>query len=1330
MADYFTPDTSIEASVPDYFTPVTEEETPVAPMTALGAAHELVVKPAVGAIETVASGLSNVVGKAAAGIVSIGTEVQKKISPDLKPTVTPEEVEQGLTYKPQTEAGKQVSELASVPFEWWDTEGQRITQLNQEGLEFLLVEQGLDRDISRHVAGIVGAGPGSVIRAIPYLLGFKGKGISPEAIPKRVGEKGVVPEEFVTPEEPQPSGWKEKPPIETKESWQKIEEDAFKEQQFIEENYDPTLRVKQVGERQYAFEKDVVTNDTVVGKYEGLVDEIKGELTVRTQNIEEGYTGQGLGTRTLKEIVDTGLARGYTIKSDAVLSEPAAMTWEKLSDTGEYIVERNPEAKLEETPAGPRLRSEEVGVPVFKIYESKLADKPATPVSYIQVQEMTKALRTKSEVEQALTKDLPYNPSRLVVDERPFSEFSKDLYKTSSELTKKVKIGKEGPKEPGTVLLKHKATYPDLPDRYGAISIKEGGKDVGSLIPFRGKYIPGKFVATYTRNPVVKWVTSQVGRERIWVAGEFDRLYYGSEIQMVRGIPRSVPTREGWRTRFEELSLEEQVKVIEARNFFDSPDNLLPTPEQLKRFGLSDKAADMYYHDTNIISQPTKTHNRTAADINKVGFQEKEFPMYDTYNPHIWEGDFYMYVKNKNGDTVRTYRSNNPLELSKREREFKEEFGEKYSYVRGARRDRTNDMAVEAINDLTAKLKEQFPEDAAALDAFMASRVKPSGMGVHGLSRKGAEGYLGDFSTTKDPKKLVNDFIKSRETFLWGMTRSTSNLRLRYSMNQLKSDPVLKRLYKNSIDYSSNYVDNYMGRKPITDELISAFTAKMVGQSGVKRGVELSQTAMTYPVLLLGSVPNIMIQPFQIPYGQIKAHALRNTLGLDATQVHTAWARGMMDMIKKDADALDVAKTAGKMNAINPGFIEHMYEIEALQGKPIAHSQLWKDIASGKLLYSVPDQYSRLAQIHGFYRVLREAGKSHEIAKMDAIELGQRYSVEYNPAERPAAFRGTVGNVVGKFSTWSSNQYGQMLEYVDAARMGDVQPLAAYLAYSALIGGLYGFWGVQEGDALVAKVNEKFQTDYSLPSMVIAEHAPDWLAYGPMQSTLDYTTGTAVMPSFNRRFTNFAAVDFYKEVISSTSNLVSKYMGVGSPPTKLDTERALLSVAPRSIHPVIKHAVATGEITLLAPGESVVITDPKTGKGIFRQDRQTQITNYLGGRTKEEMKLQMVNRWVQSVEANRKLTVQDWAKYVAINQSMGLPIDMTKFAESIAAEHEILPQEFFKAVQTQAENFNTDLKQRLFDIKTTKGKRAGKRFFEDRSVEENTDIPDYFIEDK
>lgn len=1206
------------------------------------------------------------------------------------------------TYKPRTTSGKEIESIISGGI-------QQLDKLTDEHL----VEPNLEKgNVNTAVMGAVSAKALELLAPVRLLGGgkapkpapefkasgrvFEGEAVKPVDNTRLLERDGWAPEQASTvPENPLRYTERVYPPVEITTTPLHTTPAPKPIPFVVYPEFTPGVD---------AWSKNITSSDgTIVGKSDGLIDKNKLELTFRNQFVNPEARGHGSGLAAFKDVVDYALDNKLTVRSDASVTVPAAALYEKLADSGMYIVEKNPDAILDKTADGvPRWVSESSGVPVFRIHERKLrGDEVSKPViDYGKMQDKAKAEDLTRTITKNINKDVPRNPSQFVVDERPLYEVKPDLYTVATD--KSIKFG-TGATEQLTRTYTPKAL--DLPARYGA-----GGR----LIPGRGQYISGTFVGVIKHNPIVNWVSSQGRREMQWVRQQFEEAMFGADIKMRFGKPMYIPTERGWSTKYNALPLEQRGLVMDAKIKYDDPSRLEPvSPEVLAKEGLTPEAIDFFYFDSVTISKPVLGVNSVISELKKAGYSMEEFTMYEGYSPRIWTGDFRTFVKDKAGNVLITVPSNTIVTSKLIERKLKKEYGDKYVISSYARKDKTNDSSIEAINDLIAKAETKFPEQAAEIAEFLQSQKDIKGMGVHGIARKGARGFLGDSIMEPSLAKRSEDFQKSRELFIHGMLRKESSLRLRFNMDELRQDPVLRSLYPNSIKYSERMVDDYLGRRTLGDELIAKYTTDLLGQSGIKTVVEKGSSLMTYPILLMGSVPNMAVQPLQTGYSVIKAIAMRNSLGLSSADVMAAAGRGIMDMGGgKSPEILDVALEAGKRGAVAPEFIQMMHESEALQGRPLKHSAWYKDLATGKLLYSTPDEYSRLAQVFVFYRTLKAGGKSHETAKLDAIELSKQYSVPYNNMERPAAYRGTTGALLGKFQTWSSNQYAQMLEHIDAAKHGDFKPLGAYLAYSALVAGLYGFWGIEESDFLVEQVNKKFQTTYKLPSMHIAEHAPDWLAYGPAQTALGYTTGTAELPAFNRRLTSLAMIDFYTEITASTTNLISKSMGFGSPPTKMDLERAMIALAPRSMHSVIKTSIERGEIGSIPEGESVLIHDPKTGKGLYRQDRQSQIINDLGGKTVAQHKMSLINRWVQGLEESRSLTMKDWAAYVAISSSMGMPVNLEKFADGIAEQYQITPKEFMGAVQSQATKFNTDIKERVFDVKSAKGQRAGSKFVE------------------
>lgn len=1275
----------------------------------------------IGAAETLLSGATGVVGRAGAGLTRMFGESAE----------TAQKVEEVATFPVTTPMGKAISKEVSKPFEWYSEEGTRIGQEDSRSLEWLIGDHwGVDKDTARVIAGVFGASTEAAIRAIPDLLAIKGvtpklpafpkpyeRGVNPEAIDSKIGDfVGLESTPTLAPLAPKPietGSWK-KPVEEPITQGRTYEEVAIEPEILTSTEFKKSAPYKVYEEFKPGIDKwtkEVLDKEgTSVGLYEGIIDKQKQEFVVRTQEVFEGSRKQGLGSTALKEVVDHALDNKLTVKSDATLSEGAVGTWESLSKTGDYIVERNPDAVEKVMSDGTnRLVSEEVGVPVFKVYDRTLkgyeVSKPAIDYGKIQeaaiAEDLTRSV-TK-ELNKPLDKQLTRNLSTLIDDERPVHELKPDLYTVTTR--QETKFGTGATTE---TIRSYSPTFKDLPDRYGV-----GGR----LIPGRGQYISSGFLGRVKHNPLLRWVDSMGKREELWIKQKYHEEIFGTDVVMKRGKPVYQPTQRGWSVRFNELPLDQRMLYGKARDIFDDPQRAKELGRVdktiLEDMGLSKEAIDLYYSTSDMYTRTVGSVNSTIREMKRVGYDLEEFTQYEGYNPHIWTGDFRTFIKDKAGNVLRVVPNNTIVGRTLTEHRLKKEFGDRYEISSVTKKSDLNDLSIDAINDLIVKAEEKFPEQATEIREFLNAQKDIKGMGVHGIHRKGAKGYLGDTSNHIDPVKVSAEIQQATETFVHGMLRKEASLRLRFNMDALRSDPAIARLYPNTLEYGQRAINDFLGKKTQADQIISTYTESFAGPSGVSKVVETGSKIMTYPVLLFHSVPNIIVQPFQIGYGVVKSVGLRNELGLSAGEVHVSWAKALKNMGPgKTPELKEVAIEAGKRGAVAPEFVQFMHETDALQGRPLQNRAWYKDMLTGKLAYSVPDEYSRLAQVYGFYETLIAAKKPHKTAMLDAIALAKEYSVPYTNMERPAAYRGTVGVITGKFQTWSANQYAQMLEHWDTAKHGDPAPLAEYMAYSALVAGIYGFWGVQEADYLVEKVNKLFGKEYKLPSMHIAEKAPDIIAYGPLQAATNYTTGSTTLPAFNRRLTSFPVIDFYAELTASTTNLLSKYMGLGSPVDKMDIERAMIAWAPRSMHGPLKVAIEKGDIYLLPKDYTLLIHDSKTAAGSYRLDRQGQIVSYLGGKTIEDHKASMINRWVQGIEENRKLTLKDWATYVAISSSMGVPVDLEKFKEKVALEFKITPKEFSEAVSTAAKKFNTSIKERVFSTQSEKGRRAGAKFYE------------------
>ena len=173
-----TPDLFIKET-PDFF--IQEEQKPAAPITPLS----LVTDIGVGAVETVATGLSALPAMASKGLSLLGGATEDAA----------EAIHDFFIAEPVTKTGKKLAELASAPFEWWDKENQeKIGEpIRTAGSQLLQNEFGIEKDNADTWANVLGTLFETPGRALPYIAGLKGPGRGTTDAPPKVGDTGVEP---------------------------------------------------------------------------------------------------------------------------------------------------------------------------------------------------------------------------------------------------------------------------------------------------------------------------------------------------------------------------------------------------------------------------------------------------------------------------------------------------------------------------------------------------------------------------------------------------------------------------------------------------------------------------------------------------------------------------------------------------------------------------------------------------------------------------------------------------------------------------------------------------------------------------------------------------------------------------------------------------------------------------------------------------------------------------------------------------------------------------------------------------------------------------------
>lgn len=1235
--------------------------------------------------EVIAAGVTAPVALAGAGIGQLLNLSEGAI----------EEIQSTIAYEPVTVLGSKLTELLSIPMEAWDTWAQEQAEVKRTALQGQLELAGVDKETAVGIAATAGATEEAITRGVPYILGLLGMRSQGAAIAEKVTKKekpSVVPENVV--EEPLPNRPSVEPSPSAK-SYPNIEVEAYDLGTSLEKP------VRGVGVS--AIIRD--GEGTAVGRVSGDVREGATTVNINTSGSE---WVRGAGTRAYKDLLEWAGDRGYTVASDADISTSARGVYQKLEEAG-YRVEINPLTQEVIVESGMRHTTPD-GSPVVRVFPKLKTE----PIAEAVGKEWEQALKedAKRNVEKSLDKTIPATQNIDIVDYRPLS----DLEKALSHTVDKARVIHTDKAPVTATVREYKRTEPDLPDRYAT------DRRVTTL--GAGKWIPPSFVGTIKNNSVVKWVTSLIRREEM--AGDYTRelVLYGAELKKSFGRYVMKSTDKGLLTKGRLLD-DAQKKI-----FLDILDdyNIKGREAEVSRDALevrtkvlgfdkvrADQVIDLYYAVRtgldSIVSKVEKTSDKLMAAGSGRGFK---FGKHPGYFPHIWKGDFQTNAYNpKTGQVLekRTSYTNLPTDkfgAKALELELKEKFPD--AEISTRKREFNNlDPAYEALTDII--IQAEKVGDLPLAEAIKKQRGV-AGMRAHAMSRDGVRGFEWD-PKVHPLEKAWKGYEETLTNFVGAMLRAESGLRIQFNMDNL-SRSTLSRLYPNSVTWSKALVDDYLGRKPWGDEVITQITSDFVGQQGGRIAVGTVSKWMTRTQILLGNVVHIAIQLTQLRQTFAKLAGMSSEFGVSGAGTALVPFEAMRDIITRNPEMESALKEAARNGAIDPTMARFLYEEETAFNPKSAESTINKARNIDKNAYSYLDELQRTMSFASFYTFLRKAGRSEYDAIMEATKLTDDYSVKYSPSETPAAQRGVSGSVLGKYQRWASTESAALLEALTAAKTkGDFRQLGVLVAGTATVGGITGLWGMKDADNLVEFTNSQGITNSQLPSMWVMQNAPEWAAVGPVQSSLNMDTSVTASPQMVRNISDLPMLTWTAEVVSSSLNLTSKL--IAGRASKLDLERAIMSTTPSSMKEWVRESFERDNITLnpdtwlMKEGESYLQHSLKTGRGTFNVEAEDQLRRVFGGRSLRDAKIQTAARWMYSMEQGSKHDIETLTDYVAKQIIMhGDRANFSSLIEATAEQWNLTPSEINTKIFSKVSKGYKTLEQQLLENKKMQRHTSGK----------------------
>lgn len=1189
----------------------------------------------------------------------------------------------------------EITKAVGQAFQYLDEAGSMVGEQNRIDFNRLLQEEfGMAPDIAGTIANVLGTSSETAIRALPYIMGIR----HPRVQPIAPNLWPTVPDNF--------RGSSTQVPREIKQQEKRADVD-----------FSTNFSVDNTGK--------VLWNNGLVQRTGELTknDVLKLDDTTPTRSHADEVS-------SLKSLVDESNVQGITkietkdVISDAMENQIGSLQHEgytvKWADNLEIIIESD----------GIRTVKTTDGKPVAEVFPRKSIE-----ANEIMTKEMEAALaeKAKREVDTEANKRIPRPKTPEIVDLRSVPELEKDLVKETEKTTYTTNAK-------GAVKFKTRdmleSVADDLPKRY---------VDWGRFAPFAGNWIPQSVVGILKNNQIAKWITSHIGREDQIKEMTKEQLLYESTIVHSLGRKKFEPSETALMPRLRQI----QQKGGKIRDVFlelaDKYDELGSKDETFKERtrtqvisdamtrGLprdqAEFVADTYIKSRQVTETVVGKVEATSSMLMKAGSKRGIFfEKHAGYIPHTWFGDFVTTLMDKEtGKPLKTISSYSFWGKRKAEQRLKEEYpGERYSVKHEKRSFEKSDSAYEAIAHIIQAAERRG--DEATVKALVEVQEK-TGIRVHAKEREGARGFSWD-AKTHGAETAMEGFINTTEAFTSAMLKADAGLRLKYKMDMLEQGP-LSKLYPNSTKWARKYVEDYLGQKPFLDKAVDTLLSDAFGMQGARNVVDVGGKYITRASILMLQMVQIAAQPAQYKNTLVKLNSLAKEHGLTVDEIALIPFQAGLEVHNRSPDMQRALTEIAARGGIEQSLARMLYEQEGsyVKGSAKARYEIIKDV--DKKLFSYPDEMQRMASAATFYHYLRKIGRDHDTAVTEAMKLTTDSSVGYTTVDRPAAYRGVTGAVLGKFGTWAASEIGQTLIALERMEnKADVRTIATMIATTTAISGLTGLVGVKDADEVVKFTNSRGWTNTETPSVTIMKNAPDALAFGVIQSATE-TYFPAIGPlSFTRNMTQQPALSYFYRAGEALSTL--GYKSIMGKASKLDEMRALMSLTPTTAKEFIRIAYENHKATLnpstwyLKEGETLARRSMKDGALIYKYGPEDQHRAFLSMESLREHKLQMVSELIFSVDQGARNNYDAGVAFF-VGQIV-LRGDQSRFdpiIEDYTKEYGLDGKKFRKDVNAGVNKANIELKYRMLEgpsTKHTKGKYVQDLLDQDKKKQKEPEI--------
>ena len=788
------------------------------------------------------------------------------------------------------------------------------------------------------------------------------------------------------------------------------------------------------------------------------------------------------------------------------------------------------------------------------------------------------------------------------------------------------------------------------------------------------------------------------------------------------------------------------------------------------RFDKDDVATDSYLRELgfnqnqilayrDIINGFEKVREYYNMQIKKTNSNTTKLPRRPNYFPHIFTGEYRVYVNNKaTGVLEQALPAPSKFMANRLAKRLQDELGNEVTVnVRKPDVSRYSDDAVAAFQivsehlyrgkkkELGLKIKE-ISDSVYAAEGFNRRKLKR-----RTVKESLVKGFLGSEGRNvlgvKSSRRDVDDFNLAIKLYVEGGIKAANHMEFNYRIKQIIDTPIrfnvkygekntIRQLYPNAVEFGTNYINNALGnalairvrgkKRAKPKEVIETIEETLI--DGLKvfpsfKNMYTTSAALANHFYLLSLNARFAmaqgIQPYQmIPH---KLAHLSQLAGMNSgkalADAYITVLRVQKELVVPSEFSQKVIQEAVKNRTINDNFLrEFAGEGYYKKGKFTDTKNIKGNIiniASGRALASNMEQFSRLNATLLFAHHLRRLGAKEELAISRSWELADKYMVRYDIAERPIIFQqlGTVGRAAGLFRTFQHNWYAQMIEAVKNAKQGDKAQLMAFMGSNVLTAGLIGAIGVNGADALI-NLGNKLKPGLDMPTLslfLLQAGLSDWLLFGVPSKLLNADlTATLAAPSLHPSdFISFPGIEFgynmatgvFNLGIHGLNSLLIKTIGkpYAIPKDKGEIKKLLKQVTPKGVfHAAIEQFVFPDDNPLQ------IKNDNATFQRDFGDWKARWLTSYSLKESKY-IKYTWYGSQLERVENLSKDALMDYLAHNAFN--FDAPLIVPQWAFDKARELGLTNKQLFEGMQTRMKNMSESALRKLFRGEMTPKKR-------------------------